>query len=66
MDPNNWTPVRGWTIALGKAGLRAVIVFAVVSAGLYAAWPIEKYLPVHWALLAVLFIVSAAAGYPIG
>ena len=66
MDPNSWTPARGWTIALGKAGLRSAIVFIILAAGLYAAWPIDKYLPAHWAVLAVLFLISAGAGYPIG
>ncbi len=66
MDPNEWTPVRGWFIALSKAILRALIAFVIVTAGLYFAWPINRNLPGHWAILAVLFLISAAVGYPIG
>ena len=66
MDPNEWTPVRGWAIALGKAGYRTAVGACVAGVVIYFAWPIGEFFPAHWAILAVLFLTTAAVGYPIG
>ncbi len=66
MDPNDWTPARGWMIALGKAGYRTAAGAGVASVVMYFAWPIGEFFPLHWAILAVLFLITAAVGYPIG
>ena len=39
-DDSDWTPAIGWGIALRKAGLRAGIVFVVLTAGVYLLWPV--------------------------
>ena len=39
-DDSDWTPWRGWGIALRKAGKRAGIVFAGLTVGLYLFWPV--------------------------
>ncbi len=66
MDADSWTPAKGWMIGLGKALLRTVIVAAVQTGVFYLAWPINDLLPAHWSVMAVLFLVSAAVGYPMG
>ena len=66
MEPNKWTPGRGWAIALIAAARRAAIVLGIVALGLYFAWPVGNYLPTHWAVMGVLFLVCAAVGYPAG
>lgn len=66
MDPNEWTPARGWGIALSKAGLRAAILAGVWMAVLYVSWLLDGLLPAHWAVMAMLLIVSGALGYPAG
>lgn len=66
MDPDSWTPARGWAIALGRAGIGSAVLLAVFAGMLYFVWPIDQRLPPHWAIIALIFIVSAAAGYPMG
>lgn len=65
-DDSDWTLWRGWAIALRKAGTRAGIVFAGLTAGLYLFWPVVDAimglgkLSGFWMLLLVLF--SSAIG----
>ena len=66
MDPNEWTPARGWMIALGKAAYRTAAGAGVASVVMYFAWPIGEYLPPAWAILAVLFLITSVVGYPVG
>ena len=66
MDPNEWTPVRGWMIALGKAGYRTAVGSIFVGVVLYFIWHIDKYLPAHWSILILSLIVAAAVGWPVG
>jgi hypothetical protein len=65
MDPDNWTPARGWGIAMLKAGYRCAAIFLVVGVADFLAFHLT-FLPVHWAVMAVLFLASAAVGYPVG
>lgn len=66
MDADDWTPARGWGIALRKAGLRAGIVFVGLTIGLYFFWPVTSaimglgLLSGLWIILFVLF--SSAMG----
>lgn len=66
MDPNDWTPRVGWRIALVKSALRSAVIFLIAGALLYVAWPAAAFIPAHWAILAVVFLISAAVGYPMG
>jgi hypothetical protein len=66
MDPNDWTPARGWAIALCKGATGAAILAGVWTGVLYVAWPLDGLLPPHWAIMALLLIVSGALGYPAG
>ncbi len=66
MDPNEWTPARGWMIALGKAGYRTAAGACVAGVLMYFAWPIIDFLPSHWSVLTLMLLVPAVAGYPIG
>jgi len=70
-DEDDWTPAIGWGIALRKAGMRAGIVFAGLTVGLYLFWPVvEAILEISalglgavsgfWMILLVLF--SSAVG----
>jgi len=66
MDPDTWTPGRGWLIGLGQAALRSAMAGLVFGVILYIAWPMTATVPQHWAFLALAFIVTAAVGYPMG
>ena len=66
MEPDQWTPARGWAIALGRAGLRSAVLLAVFTGVLYLVWPMDEYLPPHWSIIALVFLVSAVVGYPTG
>jgi len=66
MEPNEWTPARGWMIALRKAAIGAAILAGIWTGVLYVAWPLHGLLPPHWAVMAMLLIVSGALGYPAG
>lgn len=53
-------------IGLRKALLRIAIV-AVIQAGVFfLVWPIDEILPPHWAGMAIIFLMAAAVGYPMG
>ena len=70
MDPNEWTPARGWMIILGKVGKRAGILLAGLTALLYLAWPViygimsVKAVLLFWAI--PLVIVLSVAGFVLG
>ena len=66
MEPEDWTPAKGWIIALRKVGLRGAIVFAVIGAILYFAWPAEQHVPPFPSFLGLVFFTSAVVGYPAG
>ena len=66
MDPDEWTPARGWMIALGKSAYRTAAGSIFVGVVLYFIWHIDRYLPAHWSMLILSLLVTAAVGYPVG
>jgi len=66
MDPDRWTPARGWLIGLGLAALRSAIAGVFFGAIIHFAWPMTEGLSEHWSLLSLILIASAAAGVPLG
>ena len=77
MDASDWTPARGWGIALRKAGKRAGIVFAGLTVGLYLFWPVIEAIMGLGSLgpgfgaftgfwMLVLVILSSAGGVALG
>lgn len=66
MDPSDWTPARGWAIAMGRAAYRSVVAGAVIAVVAYFAWPMDRFLPGHWSFMVLLLFVSIAVGYPAG
>lgn len=63
MDPNDWTPARGWAIALRKAGIRAIVIFAILTGVLYLAWPVVyESMALGSFLLITLFVVGSIIG----
>lgn len=66
MEPDSWTPGRGWAIGMGKAAYRTFIVAGLVGVIVYFAWPaLGQVLPFYGLLLAVM-AGSGAVGLPAG
>ncbi len=70
-EDDDWTPARGWAIALRKASLRCLIAFVVQTAVLYFVWPMLPNLPLAYytatlSLMAIPLAVSGAVGLPTG
>lgn len=66
MEPDDWTPARGWIIALTRLGIGAAITSAVSFGVLAALRLIAPYFPPHWAILTLAVLVSSVVGYPLG
>ena len=63
---DDWTPGRGWAIAMRKAGVRSLISFIAVIGFFFFVWPYAQAMPQHGALLTVTFGVSGGVGLPMG
>jgi len=66
MDPDKWTPGRGWMIGLGMAAFRSAVAGAIFGAIIYFAWPMTEKFPERWAFLSLVLVASAAVGVPLG
>jgi hypothetical protein len=49
-----------------RVAYRSAIAAAVLGALTWVAWPMQTYLPPHWAVLSVIIIATAMVGYPAG
>ncbi|MHC4982313.1 MAG: hypothetical protein ACYTF6_03990 [Planctomycetota bacterium] len=72
MHPDDWTPARGWRIAMTRSLYRGAIGSAVSGAAVYLIWPIGPYILIYpsitfmIAMVSLSILCSAALGYPIG
>jgi len=66
MEPDDWTPARGWIMALTRLGIGAAITSAVSLGVLAALRLIAPYFQPHWAILTLTVLVSSVVGYPSG
>jgi len=66
MKPEDWTPARGWLIAMSNTLWRGAIGSGVLGAAVYFAWPLAPYMRSSWAMIVLVLIISGVLGYPIG
>ena len=66
MDADDWTPRRGWAIALKRTGLRIGVYFILQLVSLHFAWPIAQRLPQHPVFIMLVVCISGALGLPAG
>ncbi len=66
MNPNKWTPAKGWMMGMMVAAGRMLIAAAVIAVIFYLAWPLDEFFIVGAWLLIVTFMASSIVGVPVG
>ena len=71
MEPDDWTPARGWIMALTRLGVGAAITSAVSFGVLAALRLIAPYFQppggiLMSAVLTLAVLISSVVGYPLG
>ncbi len=66
MEPDKWTPARGFLRGMTVAVGRMLIATAVITAIYYFAWPLDKVaIGVSWTMLILTLLVSSVLGVPV-
>ena len=66
LTEDDWTPKKGWKIAMKKIVFRTVIGFIVTVLMLLVLWPVMNMMPPMGGMLFVAFAFSGAVGLPMG